>query len=69
MTRKEQLAPHYSLYLDRLELEAPAWLTISCQLEDTFSGPIGTPIAIVDFAEQCQYGRTPNVTNATRYLM
>ena len=55
--------------LDRLELEAPAWLTISCQLEDTFSGPIGTPIAIVDFAEQCQYGRTPNVTNATRYLM
>lgn len=61
----QKLAP----ILERLKMQSSAWLTVSTQLENKFSGPVGSPVSIDHFASQCNYGRQPHTANAKRYFM
>ncbi|WP_232369714.1 transposase [Alteromonas sp. KC3] len=54
--------------LKRLGMTSQNWQLVTNNFETLFSGPVGCPDAMTDFAKFCGRSCRPNVTNATRYL-
>ena len=57
-----------SQLLNELGMKAEDWQAVACNFEALFTGPVGCPERMEDFARCCQRSCRPNVTNAQRYL-
>ena len=66
--KRGAISKHLSPILERLKIHENAWVTLATKLECKFSGAIGSPRHINQFAIACNYGRKPNISNALKYL-
>ena len=57
-----------SRLLSKLGMTKENWQLVTSNFETLFTGPVGCPEMMEDFARCCQRACRPNVTNAQRYL-
>ena len=68
-SRMEQKFPQFpSRLLTKLGMTKENWRLVTSNFETLFTGPVGCPKLMDDFAKCCDRGCRPNVSNAQKYL-